>query len=251
MTTVTHLSCGTLHAPPNPPVGCHCLLLHDPAGLALIDTGIGLKDIADPLGRIGAGAIAAAGFQFRWADTAFRQLERLGHDPAAVRHVVLTHADHDHVGGLADFPQAEVHLSAVEHADIVAGHPRYSAAQFAHGPKWRPADAPERDWFGLPARPLPLGFAAEVLLVDLPGHTRGHCGVAVRQGDGWLLHAGDAYYLRVELETDDHPVSAVSAAMALDDTARRTSLAHLRRLHRDHAAEVTLFGYHDRNEFPA
>lgn len=252
MTTVRHLDCGTLHAPPHPAVGCHCLLLVDPAGLALVDTGIGLKDIADPVGRIGPTAIAAAGFQFRWADTAYRQVERLGHDPAAVRHVVLTHGDHDHVGGLADFPQATVHLSAEEHADIVAGHPRYSAAQFAHRPRWSPAPAePAVDWFGLPARPLPLGFGSEVLLVPLFGHTRGHCGVAVRQGDRWLLHAGDAYYLRAELDTDDHPVSAVSAMRAMYDTARRRSLAELRRLHRDHPGAVTLFGYHDRGELPA
>ena len=252
MTAVRHLNCGTLHAPPNPAAGCHCLLLADPAGLALVDTGIGLHDVADPLGRVGAAAIAAAGFQFHSADTAVRQLERLGYDPAAVRHVVLTHADADHVGGLADFPHADVHLSAEEHATVAAGHPRFSAAQFAHGPWWQPAPpAPARDWFGLAARPVPLGFDTEVLLVPLFGHTLGHCGVAVRQGDGWLLHAGDAYYLRAELTTDDHSVSALSAAMALDDPARWASLTHLRRLHRDHADEVTLFGYHDLGEFPA
>ncbi len=29
-------------------------------------------------------------------------------------------------------------------------------------------------------------------LVPLFGHTRGHCGVAVRTEQGWLFHAGDA-----------------------------------------------------------
>jgi glyoxylase-like metal-dependent hydrolase (beta-lactamase superfamily II) len=251
-TTVRHLSCGWLHAPPNPRACCHCLLLADPAGLALVDTGIGLRDIADPFGRIGQPAIDAAGFQFRWADTAARQLEQLGHAPAAVTDVVLTHADTDHVGGLADFPGARVHLSAEEHAQIVAGYPRFSAAQFAHGPRWQPAPPePARDWFGLPARPVPLGFAAEVLLVPLPGHTLGHCGVAVRQGGRWLLHVGDAYYLRAELTTDDHPGSALAAMRAQDDGQRRASLEQLRRLHRDHAGEVELFGYHDTGELPA
>jgi glyoxylase-like metal-dependent hydrolase (beta-lactamase superfamily II) len=251
MTTVRHLNCGTLHAPPHPPVGCHCLLLDRPGGLVLIDAGIGLYDIADPVGRIGEPALSLAGFRFHEPDTAVRQLERLGYDPAAVRHVVLTHADHDHVGGLADFPAAEVHLSADELADVADGHPRYSAAQFSHGPLWRPAGGPVRDWYGLDARELPVGPAGGVLLVSLPGHTRGHCGVAVGVGGRWLLHAGDAYYLRAELTDDHHPVAAVSAARAMDDTARRASLAHLRRLARDHAGQIDLFGYHDPAEFPA
>jgi glyoxylase-like metal-dependent hydrolase (beta-lactamase superfamily II) len=29
-------------------------------------------------------------------------------------------------------------------------------------------------------------------LVPLFGHTRGHCGVAVRTASGWLFHVGDA-----------------------------------------------------------
>ena len=75
--------------------------------------------------------------------------------------------------------------------------------------------------------------------------------MAVRQGARWLLHVGDAYYLRVELTADDHPVSALTAARADDDHERRASLEHLRRLARDHAGEVEMFGYHDFGEFPA
>src|ERR1700755_3298106 len=61
---VHHLNCGILHAPPNPQAACHCLLLEHDGRLALIDTGIGLHDIARPLERIGQPAIDAAGFQF-------------------------------------------------------------------------------------------------------------------------------------------------------------------------------------------
>src|SRR5206468_9190523 len=39
----------------------------------------------------------------------------------------------------------------------------------------------------------------DVFLVPLIGHTEGHCGVAIRQGKGWLLHAGDAYFFRKEI----------------------------------------------------
>lgn len=247
---VYHLNCGTLHAPPHPPAACHCLLLEGPTGLALVDAGIGLLDCRRPEERVGRAVIDLGGFQFHEDQTAARRVEALGFRPADVRHVVLTHADPDHAGGLADFPHAEVHLSAEEHAAL-GGHWRYRPAQFAHGPRWRAHPPSDRRWFGLEARPVDLGSGPEVLLVPLFGHTAGHCGVAVRAGGRWLLHAGDAYYLRVELERDDHPVSGLAAQRADDDPGRRASLEHLRRLARDHAAGVDLFGYHDFAEFPA
>lgn len=247
---VHHLNCGLLHAPPNPQAACHCLLLEGDGQLVLVDTGIGLQDIARPDERIGRPAIDAAGFQFHERLTAVRQVERLGFQAADVTDIVLTHGDPDHAGGLADFPAASVHVSAEELARLGSGHGRYSAAQFAHRPRWVTHPQSTGVWFGVEARPLPPLAGAEAFLVPLFGHTLGHCGVAVRAGSRWLLHVGDAYYLRVELSTDDHPVSGLAALRADDDAIRRTSLAALRRIDRDHAAEVELFGYHDFSEFP-
>lgn len=250
MTTIHHVNCGFLHKPPGPRVVCHCLLLEDRSGLALVDTGIGLLDVRRPVERLGQQLIDMAGFQFDEADTSVRQVEKLGFRPADVKHVVLTHGDPDHTGGLADFPHAEVHVAEEEHANIAKGSWRYVPIQFAHGPKWKLYPKSARSWFGLEARPVTLGFESEVLLVPMFGHTLGHCGVAVRQGDRWLLHVGDAYYLRVELATDDHPVSALAAQRADDDAQRRASLDQIRRLHRNHGNEIDLFGYHDPDEFP-
>lgn len=251
MTTIHHINAGTLQAPGGPLAVCHCLLLEDPAGLALVDAGIGLADCADPAGRIDQRIIDIGGFRFDPADTAVRRVEALGFRTRDVTDILLTHADPDHAGGLAEFPHARVHLSAEELAAVGVGHLRYQVPQFAHGPRWvTHGAAGARDWFGLPARPVPLGFASEVLLVPLFGHTPGHCGVAVQQGDWWVLHVGDAYFLRVELTTDDHPVSAVAASRAVDDPARRATLEVVRRLHRDHAGEITMFGYHDSGELP-
>ena len=256
MTTLHHMNFGWLHAPPNPRICCHCLVLEDAAGLALVDTGIGLLDVARPLERIGQPLIDLAGFKFDTAATAVHQLRRRGLRPEDVRHVLLTHCDPDHAGGLADFPRAQVHVSAEEHAALAKGNPRYLPVQFDHGPRWtvHTASAADRDWFGFRARPVELGFAAEVLLVPLFGHTLGHCGVAVRlhgRGGRWTLHAGDAYYLRPELTTDDHPVSVVSARQSVDNDQRVASLMRLRRLAREYASEVDLFGYHAVDELVA
>jgi glyoxylase-like metal-dependent hydrolase (beta-lactamase superfamily II) len=248
---VHHLNCGLLHKPPGPRAACHCLLLELDGRLALIDTGIGLQDVAHPIERVGRDAIDAAGFQFHQSLTAARQVEGLGYKVEDVSDIILTHGDPDHAGGLADFPAAAVHLSAEEHARLASGHLRYSAAQFAHGPHFVTHSRSAVRWYGIEARPLPPIAGAEMFLVPLFGHTQGHCGVAVQDGDRWLLHVGDAYYLRVELSTDDHPVSALAALRADDDALRRDSLAVLRRIARDHGSQIELFGYHDFAEFPA
>lgn len=251
MTTIHHINCGTLIVPSYPTVVCHCLLLQEGKHLALVDTGIGLQDVRNPVERLGKPLIEMAGFQFNELDTAFRRIESLGFDPDDVRHIVLTHGDPDHAGGLADFPSAEVHISEEEHAHIATGHWRYVASQFAHTPAWKTCGPSTRQWFGFEARPIEVGFSSEVLLIPLFGHTLGHCGVAVQQGGRWLLHVGDAYYLRAELTTDDHPVSAIATQRADDDFQRRTSLERLRHLVRDRRDEVDLIGYHDLTELPA
>jgi glyoxylase-like metal-dependent hydrolase (beta-lactamase superfamily II) len=248
---VNHLNCGLLHAPPDPKAACHCLLLEHDGRLALIDTGIGLHDIARPLERIGQPAIDAAGFQFHEPLTAARQVEQLGFRVADVVDIVLTHGDPDHAGGLSDFPAAAVHVAEEEFTRLGTGHWRYSIAQFAHQPRWVVHPKSAARWFGIEGRPLPLSLNAEAVLVPLFGHTLGHCGVAVREGGRWLLHVGDAYYLRAELSTEDHPISQLAAMRADDDGQRRESLTTLRRLTRDYPTEIELMGYHDFTEFPS
>ena len=250
MPSIVHINCGTLLVPNFPTVVCHCLALLDGPHTVLVDTGIGLLDIADPTGRLGEELVHAAGFQFDARDTAVRRLEAMGVARESVRDIILTHADPDHAGGLADFPHARVHLSAEEHRQIDAGHPRYTARHFDHNPLWRPYSQSSRDWFGLPARRVDLPISSEVLLVPLVGHTHGHCGVAIESNGRWLLHVGDAYYLRAELTDPQHPVSALAAARADDNTARLDSLHQLRRIASDHADAVTMFGYHDLTELP-
>ncbi|MFO0939083.1 MAG: MBL fold metallo-hydrolase [Gemmataceae bacterium] len=250
MLTLHHLNCGTLVVPTYPTVVCHCLLLQEGERLALVDTGIGLHDVCDPAARLGQPLIDLAGFQFNEWDTAIRRIESLGLSPDNVKNIVLTHADPDHAGGLADFPNANVHISSEEREESESGKLRYVPTQFAHGPAWISHGPSSRQWFGLEARPIDLGFTSEVLLIPMFGHTLGHCGVAIQLGDRWLLHVGDAYYLRAELESDNHPVSAIAIQRAESDPLRRRSLESLRRLKRDHQNEVEMIGYHDLCELP-
>ncbi len=231
---IHHLNCGILQAPGGPPAACHCLLVECGQRVVLIDTGVGARE------RVPAQAVEAAGFQFHENLRAVHQVPQLSD-------IVLTHGDPDHAGGLADFPQVPVHLAQEELAALQAGDPRYAADQFCHQPHWRPHGGSRQRWFGLEARRL---FPdAPLYLIALFGHTPGHCGVAVELGERWLLHVGDAYYLRAELDEEHHPVDLLASRNAVDDALRRHSLAQLRRLAACHP-EVEMVGTHDFSEFP-
>ncbi|OBB99518.1 hypothetical protein A5784_22295 [Mycobacterium sp. 852013-50091_SCH5140682] len=194
---VHHLNCGTMRAP-GAPLVCHVLLAETANGLVLVDTGFGTQDCADPAGRLGA-----ARYAFRPVlsptETAVHQIEALGFDAADVRHIVLTHFDLDHIGGLADFPDAQVHVTAAEargavHAPSWRERMRYRAGQWAHGPRLVEYPPEGETWRGF-ASATPLDAIGDgLVLISLPGHTRGHAAVAIDAGHRWIFHAGDAFY---------------------------------------------------------
>ena len=77
---------------------------------------------------------------------------------------------------------------------------RYRAAQWAHHPKIIEYDPVGDNWQGFAAAERLDKIAPGIVLISLPGHTRGHAAVAVDTGNAWLLHAGDAYYHRSTLD---------------------------------------------------
>jgi len=226
---------------------CHCLLLEHGARLVLVDSGIGLKDVADPLRRLGPVFVGTVRPHLDPSECAHQRLLALGFRPGDVTDVLCTHLHPDHAGGLADFPWARVHVAAEEHA--AAGTARgFRAAQWAHAPRWALHGGGGEAWFGFGGvRPLD-GLGPDVLRVPLPGHTAGHCGYALALGDGWLLHAGDAILDRRELGFWERPpvgVRAYHRALSSDRALRAASLAALQRCHLDHGHEVEILCTHD------
>lgn len=234
---------------------CHCLLIETADSLVLVDTGIGLEDMDHPARRLGPPFHAAFRVQADRADTAHDRIRSLGLDPGDVGHIVCTHLDLDHAGGLPDFPRAQVHVFEAEHH--AATHPklreraRYPNCHFAHGPLWRIHDtAPGGDpWFGFESIHVLPGLDPEILMIPLPGHSRGHTAIAVREREGWLLHAGDAYFHRDEMATPPScpPGLAIFQRLnAADDARRRANQERLRELvARTGTDEVRIFCAHD------
>jgi glyoxylase-like metal-dependent hydrolase (beta-lactamase superfamily II) len=230
---------------------CHCLLIEGADGLILVDTGFGSEDTRSPR-RLGLMFTSLIQPQLIAEETAHAQLIALGFEPADVRHIVTTHLDLDHSGGLPDFPEAEVHLLGTELR--AALHPalrdrtRYLAAHWSHRPRWVEHEAGGDRWFGFDGLRILPGADAEIVLIPLPGHTAGHTGVAIREGDGWLLHCGDAYFHHAEVQTPPScppGLRAFEAMTCADGRTRRANLERLRELADRHGEEVRLICSHD------
>jgi glyoxylase-like metal-dependent hydrolase (beta-lactamase superfamily II) len=230
---------------------CHCLLIEGAEGLVLIDTGFGLDDTRNPR-QLGTPFRAAVRPRLDAAETAIAQIGDLGFEPGDVRHIVTTHLDLDHAGGLPDFPDAEVHLLGRElDAAMNPGwreRPRYIAQHWAHGPRWVQHEVAGEEWLGFDSVRILPGSDAEILLIPLPGHTLGHTGVAVKDGDRWLLHCGDAYFHHGEVRTPAYcppGLRAFQVMNQLDGHARRENRDRLRELAQRHPRDVELICSHD------
>lgn len=237
----------------------HCLLIETPsAGLVLVDTGYGLQDVRRPHARLPWLWPAIINPRLREAETALRQVEALGLKAQDVRHVVLTHLDFDHAGGIEDFPEARVHVLASERqaANAAKGfvaRQRYRARQWDEVRHWSEYGGGGEKWFGFDAVRSLDGLPPEILMIPLRGHTLGHAGVAVEAGSGWLLHAGDAYLHHTELRLPPScppGLALYERIMDSDHEGRLHNQARLRALAQTRP-DVRIFCAHDASELAA
>src|SRR5947209_12651928 len=150
----------------------HCLLIESGSQLVLVDTGFGLQEIAHPHARISEFFLSLLSPDFREEMTAIRQIESLGFDPRDVRHIVLTHLDFDHAGGLDDFPHARVHMlglerSSAEARETMLDRMRYRPQQWSSQANWTTYRAEGERWFGFESVRELNGLPPETPMVPL------------------------------------------------------------------------------------
>lgn len=189
------------------------------------------------------------------------QLRRDGVAPADVAWVLLSHMHGDHVGGLADFPQARLACARAAWDDLHA-HGRIGALRrgllpsLLHGRQ----EATVRWFEALPRRRLPAALHlfddgydlfgdGSLLLVPLPGHAPGHYGAVFDDGKGPVFLVADASWSSQAIRDNVPPPAAVTGWLG-DTATYRETLARLHALHRA-SPEVRIVPSHCRDWRPS
>ena len=177
-------------------------------------------------------------------DSLTQKLHALEYDPANVRKIIVSHLHFDHIGGIAEVPQAELIVSRDEWRQLSCPHPERDFILREHielpGARWRQIDfAPTDD-------PLfaPFGGCYDVMgdesmiLLPTPGHTPGSMSMLARSNVfPPLLFVGDLTYEVEMLMKDLVPGTG-------DPTQLRSSFAKVRAL-KEQLPDLVVLPAHD------
>ncbi|QDG78564.1 N-acyl homoserine lactonase family protein [Labrenzia sp. PHM005] len=232
------------------PLPLYFFLIKHRQGLILFDTGIDPAILSDKsyikqaVGR----------FLLPWIfrlnisedDRVDHVLKRAGVDAGDIRLAIISHLHFDHVGGIAQIPQADLMVNEREWAILSEPHPEREWILREHieipSAKWRqiafkPADDPllgdfdgAHDVFG----------DGSMVLLPTPGHTPGSMSLLIRQA-GWdpILMVGDLTYETRLLEQDVVPGTG-------DKETLLASFAKVRRL-KEKLPGLAVVASHDSN----
>ena len=197
-------------------------LIKHPKGMALFDTGLGVR-----YRRKADGELGVPGVDFdESADIAMR-LRAMDVDPAQVKWIINSHLHVDHCGGNASIPNATIVVQSRELAAVQAraDNKLYNPVDYEVGHPVLAIDG-EHDLYG----------DGSVVLFPTFGHTPGHQSARVKLPDGDVVLAADCCYLKRNLD---------ELRSSPSDGDQSASLETLRRLAEMRGRGVRIFYGHD------
>jgi glyoxylase-like metal-dependent hydrolase (beta-lactamase superfamily II) len=175
-------------------------LIEHPAGLFLVDTGwsrdISPNGVYDPkaVRSVLPAHLAALYHPYIPEGKAVNeQLRSMGIDQTDIEAVLITHLDPDHVSGLSSVSRAK-RIMIPEDEAYWSARTKYRIRQPEQ--LWD-IEGAERVFFrghllGPMHKAIDVTGDGSIMMVNLPGHTDGLCGVIVRNGDKFVLLVSDA-----------------------------------------------------------
>ena len=226
--------------------------VRDDGDLVLVDAGFSEAACRDPAAAFSALTLRWFGLRLAEERAIVRQLEALGFDRGQVRAVIATHCHFDHIGGLCDFPNAEL-ITTPDELGALGGcgfRPGYRPADLACADRIRAAQLTGPRHLGFPAS-LDLFGDGEITLLDAEGHAPGHLAVALAGPGATYLHAGDAVFLEWEAGRGFEGPGRLSRLVCADRRALGRTLTILRELDVSEPQPPILVPAHDRHVFEA
>jgi N-acyl homoserine lactone hydrolase len=225
------------------------ILVRDPNGDVLIDTGLGPNAAPQmselpPAGKaFGLQVVGGA----KGRKSLIAALAMVGESPARVKRIIITHAHYDHLGG-ATVLTAPIYVAAAEATWMAsqAANPTFTPPSLIAAVKSR------LHILSYDSGPY-LGFAKSedvfgdrtIVVVPLPGHTPGSQGMFIKIGDRRVFFIGDATDTLEAAERGLPKSAPIRGATDFepkiaDDTSKRIAA-----FHRSHP-EIALIPAHDR-----
>ncbi|MFE2999607.1 hypothetical protein ACFXG4_31950 [Nocardia sp. NPDC059246] len=103
-------------------------------------------------------------------------------------------------------------------------------------------------WYGFAAAKELTEITPGLVMISLPGHTRGHAAIAVDTGERWIFHARDSFYHHGQIDGLT-PVPLALTAMerfvAHDMNAVRANHERLAELWTRQSPDLLLINAHD------
>lgn len=220
------------------------VLIRHPRGTLLYDTGLGRQ--ADAQFAANA-AFHRRFFAYAGLSPVVDQMVARGDSPRDITVVVPSHMHWDHVSALPDLPWAEVWAAPLERKGAYEGvPPAFLASQFEGVRRWRDLRLADGPYLGFPASQDVFGDGS-VVLVPLPGHTRGQTGLFLALPSGRrYFFIGDVTWTLEGVRTPaDRPwLTRHLVHLDHDEAANREAIVHVHRLAAAHPG-LTIVPMHD------